>query len=300
MKIDAFRVGARRKSQRCLAVSRGFAVASLVLCAAAAHAQTRLDVPGLDKRAGTPVSLIGYWFAVGGIGARPAVVMLHGCSGPYDQRGKLTTRMREYAALLNAEGWHALVVDSLTPRGENELCTQSLGGRAVTQMHRRLDALGAVQWLALRPDVDPKRLVLLGWSHGASTVLAATNRNQDAVRNADVVPRAAVAFYPGCAAELKRGYAPSAPLLMLLGARDDWTPAQPCVELARRVSGEPKPQVEIYADAFHGFDSKAPLRVRKEVPGGVNPGQGVTVGGHPQALKASRQALLAFLREQLR
>jgi dienelactone hydrolase len=56
-----------------------------------------------------------------------------------------------------------------------------------------------------------------------------------------------------------------------------------------------KPQIESYAGAYHGFDSTAPPRVRKDVPGGVHPGQGVTVGGNPQALKRSRERLLRFL-----
>ena len=270
-----------------------------VALAVAAHAQERVELPSLDAPRGVPVSLLGHWFASHDGGPRPAVVLLHGCGGPYE-RGVLSARMREYTTMLNGEGWHALVLDSLTPRGEKELCTQKTGTRALTQTNRRLDALGALQWLAARPDVDAKRLVLLGWSNGGSTVLAASNGTHAAVRKSAIVPRAAVAFYPGCEADLKRGYTPTAPLLMLLGAADDWTPPQPCVELAERVKDEPKPKVEIYAGAFHGFDSLAPLRVRTDVPNGVKKGAGVTVGGQPQARRASREAMLAFLREQLR
>ena len=75
---------------------------------------------------------------------------------------------------------------------------------------------------------------------------------------------------------------------------------QPCVELAQRAKGEPKPKVELYPGAFHGFDSLAPLRVRTDVPNGVNKGAGVTVSGEPQARRASREAMLGFLREHLR
>lgn len=274
------------------------ALLGLALCSAA-RAQTRVEVPSLDAPQGSPVALVGYWFPARVEGLRPALVLLHGCGGPYDNRGALTLRMREYAALLNAEGWHALVVDSLTPRGEKELCTQPLRGRAVTQVQRRLDALGALRWLATRSDVDAQRLVLLGWSHGGSAVLAATNARL-AESGGTVTPRAAVAFYPGCALELRRGHAPSAPLLMLVGADDDWTPAQPCIELSQRAAGAWPLRIEVYPGAHHGFDSRAALRVRMEVPGGVNPGSGVTVGGNPQALEASRAALLGFLRELLR
>ena len=94
--------------------------------------------------------------------------------------------MRDYAALFNGLGLHVLVVDSLTPRYEKELCTQRIGKRRVTQTNRRLDALGAVAYLAGRSDVDAQRIGLIGWSNGASTVLAATNLRHPDVAAAHV------------------------------------------------------------------------------------------------------------------
>lgn len=274
------------------------AVLALALTGVAAGAQQRIELPSTEQRAGAPVMLVGYWFAVDQPGPRPAVVMLHGCSGAYDRKGELSERMRDYAAWVRVQGWHALVVDSLTPRGERELCTQKNGQRAVTQTNRRRDALGALQWLAQRPDVDATRLALVGWSNGGSTVLAATNAMQREAAAAAVKPRAAVAFYPGCETDLKRGYKPVAPLLLLLGERDDWTPPGPCMQLAKQAGAQV--QVELYAGAFHGFDSEAQLRLRRDVPNGVRPGQGVHVGGDPMARVASRERLLEFLREQLK
>ena len=126
---------------------------------ASAQAQTVVEVPTLDS--GAPRPLVGHWFAASGDAARrPAVVLLHGCGGPYDGKRRLSARMRDYAAMLNAEGWHALVLDSFTSRDIKELCTQRVGTRALTQANRRLDALGALQWLAARPDVDALRLAL--------------------------------------------------------------------------------------------------------------------------------------------
>ena len=145
--------------------------------------------------------------------------------------------MQDYAALFNRAGYSALVVDSLTPRYEVELCTQRSGSRRVTQSNRRLDALGAVAYLAERADVDPRRIGLVGWSNGGSTVLAATNLRHRDVAAALVQPAFAVAFYPGCEADLKRGYEAVAPLLMLVGQADDWTAAAPCRALAREAGG---------------------------------------------------------------
>ena len=278
---------------------RALALLLATALAAPVQAQGKVEVPSLDRIDGVAVQLVGHWFeAAGAAGSRrPAVLLLHGCGGAYDGKGALSSRMRDYAALLNAEGWHALVLDSLSTRGVAELCTQQIAARPITQQHRRLDALGALVWLAQRADVDAARLSMVGWSHGGSAVLAATNERQQDVARLPVRPRAAVAFYPGCSAELKRGHRPVSPLLVLVGERDDWTAAAPCTELAAQSGGEMR--TVVYADAFHGFDGMAPPRLRRDVPGGLNPGQGVTVGGNPAARDASRREMLDFLRARL-
>ncbi|MEJ6001379.1 dienelactone hydrolase family protein [Paucibacter soli] len=276
--------------------------AATIACAAAPA--VRVSVPSLEQHRGQALPLSGHWYAAEAAGRRPAVLLLHGCGGPYNGRGELSRRMRDYSALLNEQGWHVLVLDSLSTRGERELCTQRIGTRAVTMANRRLDALGALAWLGQRADVDASRLALIGWSNGGSTVLASSNLAHAEVAQAQPRPRALVAFYPGCEAELRRGYQPSAPLQLLVGAADDWTPAQPCEALAAAAAAAvaaPPAQIAIesYAGAYHGFDSQAPVKLRKDVPNGVHPGQGVHVGGNAAALAASRERLLAFLKAQL-
>lgn len=276
----------------------GVLLALLWAAASPLPVQATGEFQRVELSSGT-LTLLGHWAVAPLEGRRPAVLLLHGCGGPYDGKGGLALRMREYSALLNGQGAHALVLDSLGPRGETELCTQRNGTRRITQQDRRRDALAALAWLAARPEVDAQRLVLLGWSHGGSAVLSSTNLLHPEVRDAAPRPRAAIAFYPGCTEEARRGYRPSTPLLLLLGAADDWTPAGPCETLATQ-SEAPKPVWRSYAGAYHGFDSTAQVKLRLDVPNGVTPGAGVHVGGQAQARTQSRQALLDFLEPVLR
>lgn len=292
---------------------RRLVLAALVL-GAAAHAAEPSDVPlvdgstvraervafpSLDGAATAPVVLTALWFpAPDAVAPAPAVVLLHGCGGLWNRRAMLGVRYVEYARFLNRLGLHALVVDSLTPRYETELCTQRAGTRRVTQANRRLDALGALAYLATRPDVDRQKLGLLGWSNGGSTVLSATNGKRHDVAQAEVRASFAVAFYPGCEAELSRGYDAAAPLLLLVGLADDWTAPGPCRQLARRAEGETV-TFHGYPGAYHAFDDAAPVRLRKDVPNGVRAGQGVHVGGDPAARADARERLRAFLAEHV-
>ena len=56
-------------------------------------------------------------------------------------------------------------------------------------------------------------------------------------------------------------------------------------------------QWEAYAGAYHGFDGTAAVRLRRDVPNGTHPGQGVHVGGHAVARAAAAARLEQFVRD---
>jgi dienelactone hydrolase len=264
----------------------------------------RVEFDSLDLINGKPVRLFSWFFAAKGK-TGPAVIALHGCGGLYGRDKDLNARHRAMAELLQQEGYHALFPDSLQPRGKESICSEKIGTRDLTSANRRRDVLGALDWIARRPEVDASRIALLGWSHGGTTVFSANNRNYSEVAAHKVQPRAAISFYPGCSAYLKtrEGYRPNAPLLLMIGEKDDWTPPKACVALHQKVRAQyPNDTFElrVYPDSYHDFDApNAPLRVRKDVPNGVNPGQGVTTGGNPAARKEAYAEMFKFLRQRV-
>lgn len=270
------------------------AALGLLACAwAAAAPQAIPEEVSFSSLDGTPLKA--WLFRPAGT-PRGTVVALHGCGGLYAnagaRKGLLNARHQAMADLLVEEGFAALFPDSLTPRGERELCTQRFSDRRIDQTERRADALAAVAWAARQGGAGPQRVALLGWSHGGSAVLSATDASRSDVQAQAVQPVLAVAFYPGCGASLRGRWKPSAPVLMLLGALDDWTPPEPCVALARRSGGE----VRVFDDSHHDFDNPWPgVRLRTDVPNGVRPGQGVHAGQNA----AAREAAYALLRERL-
>jgi dienelactone hydrolase len=293
------RPGSRYLSQA-LATATRVAALFVVACSTVAAR------PALDAAASRTTlalddgsTITAHWLPLDGEARRPAVVALHGCGGLWRADGKAVdhrfdSRYVEYVGRLHAAGFHVLLPDSFTARGESSICMQKNDARGVTVEVRRADVAAAVRWLAAQPAVDATRIVVLGWSHGAMTTLAAINAARaDAARPV----AAAAVFYPGCSALLKQDFVLEQPLLMLLGAADDWTPPARCQSLVRRVR-RAQPQADItlrvYADSYHGFDGTAPVRFRPEVPNGTDP-KGVHVGGNPAARAAALAELDRFL-----
>jgi dienelactone hydrolase len=214
-----------------------------------------------------------------GAGPFPAVVALHGCGGLLNGDGELRSREEDWAERLVAAGYVVLLPDSFTARGMREICSGR--DRKIFPADRAEDAAAAAQWLAKQPFVDARRLGLMGWSHGAMTVLWTVRKGFMQGPQFKV----AIGLYPGCREIAKLSdWHPGVPLTLLLGEADDWTEPGPCQELASREGF----RAVVYPDAYHGFDTpNSPVRLRKGI-GSLKKGE-----AHVGTNQAARKAAIA-------
>src|SRR2546425_304349 len=185
--------------------------------------------------------------------------------------------------------------------------------RSVGHDGRARDAYAALAHLRALSYVDGSRVGLMGGSHGGSTTLASMiapqSDGEPLARDKRAGFAAAVALYPRCTTRggALRGdasgvYRPVAPLLILIGEKDDWTPAESCRKLTEVAQRAAYPvTIKIYPGAHHSFDSDRPVRY---VEARINPsspnGRGATTGGDPAAWADSIREVAAFFGRHLK
>ena len=257
-----------------------------------------------------------------GEGPFPAVVIAHDCSG---LGPRSSGAPRRWAGELVQQGYVVLIPDSFTPRGYADGVCLIPGNETVSAngFARAGDAYAALATLRTLPYVDGRRVGIMGGSHGGWTTLAAMFAPLDSTYPLAEAKRegfaAAIALYPSCAPRYgawstsKSGnfgpvtgysgvYQPIAPLLILSGEKDDWTPAEPCRQLAERSRAAGYPvEIKIYPDAHHAFDSNAPVRYDARRNNASSPsGRGATTGGNPAAWEDAKKEVAAFFAQHLK
>jgi carboxymethylenebutenolidase len=202
-------------------------------------------------------------------GRRPAMVLMHGRSGAYSSTARgvytaetLRRRDRQWAEQWAELGYVALIVDSFGPRGYPRGFAAGTHGSRPAEVDevtvRPLDAYGALAFLRRRPDIDPNRIGLMGWSNGGSAVLVALAEPHGAGRF-----RIGIAFYPGCGlgGRYREGYRPYAEVLIFTAENDEEVSAAACRGIA-----EASDAVTVigFPGATHDFDD--PANSRQDLP----------------------------------
>ena len=210
----------------------------------------------------------------------PAVMLLHGAGG--------VSRAREetYARQLAAQGVAVLVIDVFAARAEGA------GGfveriLAITESMALADAFAGLRWLAERPDVDPERVAIVGFSFGGIASIGAAyeqavrafgarpddgpdERSGRSGSGAERLPAFAahVSFYGPCIGRWQDPATTGAPVLMLWGDRDEIMDAEACAQLADDLErGGSSVRTVVYPEALHRWDggNRTPWRASRHV-----------------------------------
>jgi carboxymethylenebutenolidase len=238
--------------------------------AAPAHA-AQSAIPDTVKFASLDgrTELTGYLFMPSEPGPHPAIVMLHGRSGPYSRlrRGTytaetLTARHRMWGRFWASRGYLALHVDSFGPRGYPDGFPKHSYSERPAEVSERfvrpLDAYGALAYLRSRGDVMVERIGLHGWSNGGMTLLSALGLDAPGLEAPEPAKgfRAALAQYPSCRTQAKEpDYRPYAPLLILAASDDDEVSPKVCADLARALRARELPvDFVVFEGAHHSYD----------------------------------------------
>lgn len=181
-----------------------------------------------------------------GAGPVPAMIILHGSGG-------ISGREPMWAQRLNELGYAAFIVDSFTGRGIKDTLTDQ---SQLSMAGDMADGLVALKLLASHPRIDRKRIAVMGFSRGGIAALyTALEPIRRGIIDDDLRFAAHVPLYPACNVPYVSAHLDGAPILMLLGGKDDYTPAAPCVAYAETLRAKgAEVSVVVYPEARHGFD----------------------------------------------
>ncbi|MBB5234775.1 alpha/beta hydrolase [Deinococcus budaensis] len=261
---------------------------------AAPHTPARLGIAHWEDvsfTTGDGLTLRGWFVPPRPDSGGAAVVCAHGTAG---HRGHLLA----HAAALHAEGYGALLFD-LRAHGESDGSVSGVG------LHEHRDVLAALEYVRSRPDVDARRVALLGHSMGGAAVLRAAARTPHARAVVSIASAASLAenVASGVRAFTHLPAFPLAPLVVWVAerrTRGRMRDMRPVADAAR-LRDQPLLLIHGDADRVVGIENGRRLR---EAHGSAQLLE-IAGAGHlgvigPRHLARYHGAMLGFLRLHLR
>jgi len=254
-----------------------------VLLAAIGQSSAHAEGHSVQVTSPAPATLTAELYTPRGAGPFPTVILMHGCGG-------IGANVKAWAIWLRHEGYAAFILDSFGGRGLKSLCADT---SQLLPRVRAEDVFAAAAYLNSLAQVDSGRIAAIGYSHGGSTLLTAASTEE---QHPNVSIRAFILFYPGC---LGHQQLPgTTPILMLLGAKDDWVSTPACEALAKSAAATGRSVTAVvYPNARHHFDG-AELR-KLTIVADARGGRGATMDYDPAAHEDAEKQVRAFLAAHL-
>jgi len=245
-----------------------WAIALVLMAAGAANAQEKIEFDSLTpknffelarKKATNVEKMYGTLVLPSQASGRlPAMVIAHGSAGVSEDREfRWAERLREI-------GVASFIVDSFAPRGISQTATDQ---SKLSNAANLADVLIALRLLAANPRIDPRRIGIIGFSRGgAASIYAALEPYRSGVIDGDTRFALHVALYPSCSSRHQSSRVTGAPMLFLLGGKDDYTPASECQKYVDWFKSRgTEVQAVVYPDAYHMFDGTRNLTYLSKV-----------------------------------
>ncbi len=200
----------------------------------------------LDRSA-APQEIYGDLELPEGEGPFPCIVMCHGSYG-------WRSHHLDYADMFHSLGIATFRPHSFEARGTKEVATTQID---VTMAMMISDAYASLALLTDHPKIDSNRIAVAGWSLGGGMALYAAwepiieTLSPNSARFAAHMP-----VYPACHIKTEDNRWSPAPICLLMGEAEDYTPAAPAINMVNDINAHGgKAEIILYPDSYHSFDS---------------------------------------------
>lgn len=200
-----------------------------------------VEFPGPEFQ-GKPVKLTAFYTTPEGTGPHPVVVLMPSGSGTWSNDARWAEQFNEW-------GFAALRVESLTPRGYDDMFDRSGGGVGLGDLAQ--DLAIAIDWLRSKHEIERDRIYVAGWSAGAAAVLIRLPRLDS------TFVAGAIAIYPPCKRITRDSDAVPVRLLLIVGNQDPQAPAAECARTYAEQIARGAIEFVQYPHADHLFDAES-------------------------------------------
>ena len=162
----------------------------------------------------------------------------------------------EYMEMYQQNGFATFELNSFKSRD----ITSTVGSQdEVTIAAIILDAYRALEKLAEHPNIDKEKVSITGWSLGGGVSLFSGWMPVKNAITTSVSFASHLAFYPPCFINPENLAFTQEPIHILIGEKDNWTPAAPCSNLVKKLDGKANIALTTYPESHHSFDSETPV-----------------------------------------
>lgn len=182
----------------------------------------------------------------------PVMILMHGSGG-------IGPSLQQWVQAFKEIGVATFIVSTFEPRGViNTLDDQT----RLPQSANLADAFMALEALSRNPKIDSARIGIMGFSRGGTaTFRTVLEPFRKAFIKTDLHFALHISMYGGCNDHYLSDELSHAPILNLVGEKDDYTTAIACEKLAEKYSKAGASIRTIsYADAHHAWDSLLPVQ----------------------------------------